>query len=212
RALYNAGVSLVAVSRVDGLEDLFGVKYAPSEVRFYGVDSKDEHEDVFPYTAPARYESDGAEVVLSTEGTPAIFRHNRTVLYNISPAVIGRSYFYEKVENARTSVSDLLYKTSIGLMRELSRPTAFTENGKCGITMFKDTNGNTILLVLDYSEHDQSKLNNEDDKMVVLPDSIWHDAEAIDGKPLRKLIGKDGKLEGVVVNLRHHESALIRLV
>ena len=211
RSLSEAGVSIIAVSRVDGLEDLFGVKYAPSEAHFYGIDSGNEHEAVYPYTAPLRYESNGAEVLLTADGAPAIFRQGKNALFNISPSAMGRSYFFVNVDNARSSISPLLRKTCVELMRDLSRPTAVTSDGKCGITMFEDANGNKMLLVVDYSEHDQTKLDEVREKVIMFPDSTLRGAECVDGKPLGSLIGSDGVLEGVVVRLRAHESALILL-
>lgn len=211
RALYTAGVSIIAVSRVDGLEDLFGVRYAPAEVRYYGIAAGDETESVYPYTALAGYESDGAEVLLTADDTPVVYRNKNAVLFNISPAAVGRSYFFAGVENARSTVSSLLRKQTIQLMRSLSTPVAYTEDEHCGISLFTDTQGNTMLLVVDYSAHDQSKLQTVTEKTVMLSGSCLRGAEAVDGRALRRLIGDDGVLEGISVALHPHESALIRL-
>lgn len=211
RALYEGGVSVIGVSRVDGLEDLFGVKYAPKEVHYYGIDTENVHESVYPYTAVAGYEAAGADVLMTADGTPVLFRHNRTALYNISPAALGRSYFYAGAENARSSISPLLRRSSMALMREFSQPKALTNDGKCGLTLFEDTNGNQLLLVIDYSEHDQTKLDVTAEKTVMLSGCHAHSAESVDGKTIRCLRNEHGELDGIAVSLRPHESVLIRL-
>ena len=96
-------------------------------------------------------------------------------------------------------------------MRSLSCPVACTGDENCGVSLFTDTNGGALLLVVDYSVHDQAKLQSVTEKTVTLPGSEWHGAEAVDGRALRRLIGKDGVLEGIAVALHPHESALIRL-
>lgn len=211
RALHEAGVSIIAVSRIDGLEDLFGVRYAPQEIHYCGIETGTEHENVYPYEAVAGYEADDAETLMSADGTPLIFKNGNTVLFNISPAVIGRSYFFAGVESARSSVSTLLRKTCIRLMCECSSPIARTSDERCGITVFEDTHGNQMLLVIDYSVHDQSKIDTKKEKTIMFSDSQLHGAEAVDGKSIRRLIRCDGILDGITVELHPHESVLIRL-
>ena len=108
------------VSRVDGLEDLFGVSYSPEEVHYYGIEANGKCESVFPYTSVANYKAAGADVILSADATPVIFKKDRTALFNISPSAIGRSSFFDAVDLARSSVSELLRDVSISLMRDLS--------------------------------------------------------------------------------------------
>lgn len=211
RKLYSEGVSLIAVSRVDGLEDLFGVTYSPEEVHYYGIEANGKRESVFPYTSIANYKAADAEVILSADITPVIFKKDRTALLNISPSAIDRSSFFEAVDLARSSVSELLRDVSISLMRDLSAASVFAEDEKCGITLFEDTNGNNLLLAIDYSEHDQKKLYEIREKKITFKNGGWSNAEAIDGKPMRRLIDENGNLDGIVISLRPHESALIRL-
>ena len=71
---------------------------------------------------------------------------------------------------------------------------------------------NTLILAIDYSEHDDAKIYMATEKTVYLNKKTYRDAQCLDGKPLRRLISKDGTLDGVVVTLRRHESALIRLI
>ena len=148
---------------------------------------------------------------MTADGTPVLYRRGRALLYNISPAAVGRAYFYADCQNARSSISPLLRRTSIALMRELSAPTAVCTTENCGVTLFEDTNGSTMLLVIDYSAHDQAKRNTVSEKTVMLTGIDMHGAAAVDGRPLRRLIGDNGRLDGIAVTLHPHESALIRL-
>ena len=99
----------------------------------------------------------------------------------------------------------------MALMREFSQPEALTNDGKCGLTLFEDTNGNQLLLVIDYSEHDQTKLDVTAEKTVMLSGCHAHSAESVDGRTIRCLRNEHGELDGIAVSLRPHESVLIRL-
>jgi hypothetical protein len=81
----------------------------------------------------------------------------------------------------------------------------------CGITHFTDGLGRDILLAIDYSRHDQSEIYLEHEHTVTL-NADYTDAISLDGKQIRKLISDEGRLDGIVVSLRQHESALIELI
>ena len=210
RELHGSGVSLIATGRVDGLEDLFGVKSAPQNVQITELSSAaGTRESVYPVNDTGRYVSDGAECLLFASGVPAIFTHGRTALFNISPMSMGRTWFFRLESNARASNSTLLRETALQLVRSLSHPIA--ESRDCGITLFRTKAEETLLLATDYSRHDDLEVFTERERTVLFNEKCFRDAESIDGKPLRRLISPEGILEGIVVTLRQHESALIRL-
>ena len=78
--------------------------------------------------------------------------------------------------------------------------------------MLKDTADNTILLAIDYSNHDQNKLEFQRESVIRFNEGEYTDAESVNGIPMRKLISKSGRLDGVVLTLRQHESAIIKLI
>ena len=211
RKLYAAGVSLLAVSRVDGLEDLFGVEYAPYEARMYTLEYKGATEDVYPFTETFNYRPRGAETVMTASGNPVYFKNGRCALLNLPAYSVGRIHFKEHAYLGRATNSPLYYSATEALLRSLTSPIA-TADKNCGITLLYDEVGNDILLTIDYSRHDQSELNLEREYTVIFKDKRYSSAEALDKKPLRRLVGKDGKLDGVVVTLRQHESALVKLI
>ena len=111
----------------------------------------------------------------------------------------------------RENISSLLKETTEKLLLELSNPVALA-NGQGGITLFKDENGNDMLLAIDYTNYDTTKNEERNDITVWFNDRKFINACSVDNKPTRKLVGDDGKLDGVVISLRKHESALVKLV
>ena len=101
-------------------------------------------------------------------------------------------------------------KTVKNLILELTSPIAISDGA--GITMLKDVSGNTILVAIDYSRHDQSELELERESVIRFNEGEYTDAESVTGIPMRKLISKSGRLDGIVITLRQHESAIIKLI
>lgn len=209
RDLYSKGVSLFAVSRVDGLEDLFGVEYSPYKRKMYTVESDEGTEDVYPFTETFNYRSTGATVRMSASGNPVYFTYGRTALLNLPAYSVARIHFKEHAYLGRATNSPLYYSVTAKLLRELTAPLASADN-LCGISVFKDENQNELLLAIDYSRHDQSELYLEREYTVTLNED-YKDAVCLDGKPIRKLTSSN-RLDAIVVRLRQHESALIKLV
>ena len=106
RKLYKNGVSLFAVSRVDGLEDLFGVEYSPEEKRIYTVEADGKQEDVYPYTDTFNYKANGAETLMSASGVPVYFKYGRTALLNTAAYSVGRIHYKEHPYLGRTTNSE----------------------------------------------------------------------------------------------------------
>jgi hypothetical protein len=211
RKLHAEGVSLLAVSRVDGLEDLFGVDYAPYKARMYTLEYNGVTEDVYPFTETFNYRSCGAETVMTASGNPVYFKNGRCALLNLPAYSVGRIHFKEHAYLGRATNSPLYYSVTEALLRSLTSPIA-TADKNCGITLLSDEAGNDILLTIDYSRHDQSELDLEREYTVTFTNPVYRDAVCLDGKPMRKLINSNGKLDGIVVTLRQHESALIKLI
>ncbi len=210
RELYKNGVSLFATSRIDGLEDLFGVEYSPEEKRMYTLEADGNCEDVYPFSETFNYKSAGANVRMTASGNPVYFTYGRTALLNLPAYSVGRIHFKEHAYLGRATNSDLYYETTARILRELTLPLATSDN-KCGITLARDESGNELLLAIDYSRHDQSELNLEREYEITL-NKDYTDCVCLDGKPVRKLISRTGRLDGVVVILRQHESAIIKLI
>lgn len=210
RDLHQRGVALIGVSCIDGLEDLFGVCKSKTEKSFSELTTPTgERESVYPMKDTFSYCSIGAQCVLYASDTPAIYTYGNTVLFNVSPLSLGRTWFFKQVVNARSSNSRLLRKTVAECIKRVSSPLAWTDD--CGITLFNTKSGDTMLLCIDYSRHDDSEMYLEKERTIWFTEGRFQDAQSVEGKPMRKLVSQNGSLDGIAVTLRQHESALIRL-
>lgn len=209
RRLHAEGVSLLAVSRVDGLEDLFGVSYAPQKERIYTLSADGKEETTYPYTEVFLYRSAGAEIKMTASGMPVFFKKGNAVLLNLAAYSVGRIHFKEHPYLGRATNSDLFYEVTERLLRTLVSPTA--EANRAGITLFEDEDGKDLLLAIDYSRHDPSEIQKEREYTVTLHGN-YKNAVAVDGRPMRRLISESGRLDGITLTLRRHESALVWLI
>jgi hypothetical protein len=210
RDLYAKGVNLLAVSYVDGLEDLFGVKYAPQSVVIRELISGNVNEPCYPFKDDALYESDGARVLMTASGVPAIFRNGNTALVNFPICSMGRTYFRQSANLGRITNSELLKELFGGVLCQFSSQFVRAEKD-CGVTLFEDEHGNSMLAVIDYSNYDTARQEIGEEKTIEINVGSYADAVCVDGKRMRRLI-QNGTLCGVVVTLRPHESALIKLI
>jgi hypothetical protein len=147
---------------------------------------------------------------MSASGNPVYFAYGRTALLNLPAYSVGRIHFKEHPYLGRTTNCELYFEATAKLLSKLSSPLATADNN-CGITLCKDESGNELLLAIDYSRYDQTELELEREYTITL-NADYRDCECLDGKPIRKLISESGRLDGIVVTLRQHESALIRLI
>ena len=147
---------------------------------------------------------------MSASGNPLYFTYGRTALLNLPAYSVGRIHFKEHPYLGRTTNSPLYFKITAKLLRELCSPLLTSEEG-LGITLFEDESGNDMLLCVDYSRYDQTEIMKEREYKVIL-NSDYRDCLCVDGKTVRKLVSDSGRLDGIVVKLRQHESALIKLV
>jgi hypothetical protein len=210
RRLYEKGVNLIAVSYVDGLEDIFGVKSAPQTVVIRNLSNGEKTESCYPFKDDALYESDGAKVLMSASSVPAIFQKGNAVLVNFPICSMGRTYFRQSANLGRITNSELLKEIFGGVLCQFSAQLIRGEK-ECGVTLFEDEKGDTLNTVIDYSNYEVIRQEIAEEKTIVINDSGYADAVCVDGKPLRRLI-KNGTLSGVVVSLRAHESAIIKLI
>ena len=214
RGLHEAGVALIAVSDVDGLEDLFGVRKERRAAEIFRLVSPDGvSERIFPNTAEFLYQPEGGETVLTAEGTegdgyPAVIRTEKTLLINASVEELGKqSYGIRGANFHPANISALLRGTVSAELREIVSPVAAADG--CGITLFRDKNGDALLLAVDYSDYDAPDIVRES-SVTFRFDGI-RDAEPLYGeKPI--LLRKDGSVRAVVLRLRRQECALVRLI
>jgi len=149
-------------------------------------------------------------VRMTASGNPVYFTYGRTALLNLPAYSVGRIHFKEHPYLGRTTNSELYYEATARLLYELASPLAVCDR-ELGITLLRDEGEKDILLAIDYSRYDQSQIDRKREYTVTLNEN-YTDCECLDAKPIRKLISASGRLDGIVVRLRQHESALIKLV
>lgn len=215
RSLHENGVSLIAVSHVDGLEDLFGVYACPAEPTICRMIASDGRtENLYPGSAQFMYAANDAEVLLEAEGTdavryPVLIGKGKTLLINAPVSELGCGYLEKLPITYMPSISELLRETAAEAIRSINRPVAWAEG--CGITLLKDRSGDTLLLAINYSPYEIDCGPKEYDATVMLEDIRAHHAESIYGPAPSALRADDGMLKGLWLRLHQQECALIRL-
>ena len=157
RRLYEEGVNLIAVSDVTGLEDLFGVKEEPKTAMVNEVHYGEEIEYVYGMEATFQYEANGAEVIMTANGSiPAVLRTDRTMLVNTEMRNLG-SEDPRKVNcsNANHIVGANIRKVLQDEISRLSRPLVQGEN--VGVTLYETIYGRTEVLAIDYRPFDNQE-------------------------------------------------------
>lgn len=209
KRLYNAGVPLVAVGDVSGLEDIFGVKKDERVAHVSRVTWGEQSEHIFPYDAEFFYAPNGAETVLyADDSLPVLMRKGSAVLLNCSVNQVGVDNYKPLCYYGRPNISKLLKQAVSGILCELSRPYAKAD-GRCGVTSFTTENGDTDLLLVDYSPYNEL---SDKEVCVALFDRDVRDITCISRPDVS--IGKyfEGNiLKECRITMKHHEALLLRL-
>lgn len=209
RKLYNEGVGLFAVSDVSGLEDIFGVVHDKRKIKISELSDGIEGEFILPMEAELKYSEAGAKVIVSADGyAPVLMKKNRAALINAPVSVLGRDSFIERVQYGRESISIILKNSCKAVLEELSSPQIKAEG--CGISAFKDKNGDTILVLFDYSEYDQNKLDTYINNVTVKI-NLPNVKDVICDKPVNRFYD-NGHIKEFKVKLKQHETTVIKLL
>ena len=157
RRLYAEGVSLIAVSDIPGLEDIFGVNLNKKNVLVDTLCYNGECESVYPMETEFFYNTNGADVLVSTsDGTPIVMRNDRAIMINANMTDIGYESFEGIAGKARHCLSGLLKCCITDCLRELTTGDALGDG--VGITLFETEKGETVLLAIDYTPFDNLEL------------------------------------------------------
>ena len=209
RALYESGVNLVAVSRVDGLEDLFGVERADARAEVTSVLYDGEREYVRGLPATLPYRPAGAEVVMEGgNGEPLALRTDRTLLLNAPVTSLGCA---DAPATTHSSAPHIVGRQVRRMLRDallaLSRPLALGEP-PVAVTLFETLDGRRELLVIDYTPFDNREHG-------VHPAVVRLDMPGVTGAHSERPLWI-GRKDGIVRELRFHiaprESVFIELL
>ena len=209
RELHTSGVALIATGDVSGLEDIFGVKKNYNVQHVTDVMTDNQREHVFPYDAEFFYAPDSAKTLLQTNGgAPVLMKTGTAVLLNCSVDQVGVDNYKVLCYYGRPNISKLLKETVSNVLCELCRPYAKADR-RCGTTTFITENGDTDILLVDYSRYDD--LSDKETYVEIFNRNV-RDIECISNPDIN--IGKyfDGNcLKEFNVTMRHHEALLFKL-
>ena len=215
RKLYNEGVSLYAIGNVKGLEDIFEVEDCVSKAEIYKLRSaKGTEETIYPDHAEFLYKPLTSEsVVLWAESFdghtfPAIIKGERTCLINASIDQLGRRSYENHHLFTATNISPLVRALTVQTLTALSKPVAKSDGA--GLTLFEDEHGNTLMLVIDYSDYDLADTERTWNSTVMFNELKVNEIEVLYGnKP--SVLKKNGEVKGVFFELHQQECALYKL-
>ncbi|MBR6729087.1 MAG: hypothetical protein IKL80_02905, partial [Clostridia bacterium] len=208
RRLYYEGVSLLAVSDVTGLEDIFGVIKEPREMTLNRICYNGVCEYVRENKARLAYSSKEAEVILSAEnGEALVMMHERTALINTAVTNLGSADSqYMSIASSLHIVGHLVRTALQDVLTKLSNPLAVGEN--VGVTLFETQEGKNVLLAIDYTPFDNKEHGVKEAVIRLHMDTVTGvscNREIFTGK-------KDGKIREIRFNILPHESVFVELL
>ncbi len=207
RNLYKNGVSLIATSDVDGLEDIFGVKKNARTVHTNTLYFGNKEENIYPLDVEYQYEACGADVVISAnENTPAILKNGRAVLVNAPAPTLGLHWYSELIQFGRENISNLMHEAMETVLSEIT-DAPVKANG-CGLSAFTTKEGKTVLVLFNYTSYHMEHLPAEvtvDINIGGIKDIICTDAK------FTKFI-KDGCIYKLKATLPPRSTAVIELI
>ena len=156
RRLYEQGVGLVAVSRIDGLEDIFGVAPNSHKATIDMLQVGENTEYIYPIETELFYEPVDAEVLASANGEPLVMRKGRALLINAPTTDIGFECYEGFTGKTRENVSPLFRHSIKRFLRELAEPVVLGQD-RLGTTLIETEKGETVLVAIDYSPMDNIK-------------------------------------------------------
>lgn len=207
RRLYNAGVNLIALSDITGLEDIFGVEPCVKTAKVSYVEYNGKKEYVYNTTAEFRYKPKFAKVEVSASGNPVCLATDRTLLINTALYSLGCADKGKRCgAKGAFIVGSLIRKAITDSVIRLSSPTVLGEN--VGTTVFETENGDRVLLAINYTPFDNREHTIKEAIVKInLPDVIDVTSE---------ISVKSAKLNGMVNEIRFdiqpHGFAFIKLL
>jgi len=207
RRLYEQGVGLVAVSCIDGLEDIFGVTANNRKVKVDTLEIGEEQEYIYPLETEFFYEPTDAQVLASVNGGPLVLRKDRAMLINAPTTDIGYEC-HEGNSKGRKNVSPLLKKAMRGFLRDLARPSILGQE-LLGPTLFETEKGETILMAIDYSPMDNIE---RDARPVTVALNQKGFQNAVSDRDIMILRDENGDICQLRFRILPQESVFIKLV
>lgn len=214
RLLHSQGITLIAVGKVPGLEDLFGVKQQFTSAVVNSLSDNIRLEKITPFTSEFSYAATDGRVELYANELPVIISGNNTVLFNTCASQVGIDSVWQFYSQGRPNISVLLKETFVRVLDDKLSSVARCSD-ESGITIVKTESGDNLMVITDYSEYDQSKLDTKRFSEVVFSDKRWKDALYIpveNHNPDIYKVYQDNRLAEMRVQLRPQETLMFKLI
>lgn len=210
RRLYHDGVALIATGDVSGLEDIFGVTSRPVTKKIHRINYNGESELVYPSVCRLPYEANGAERIVGAENEGIIFRNGRALLLNACLSDVGIDSYTAFSYAGRANISKLIRAAIGDFLKSVSEPLAHCDD-RCGIEIVKTVNGDTLVVLTDYSPYSNEKPRTVgvrfDNLNVSAVENLWYDAHDIN----MNFFERNGRIDGFSAVIRPREVLIFKL-
>ena len=213
RDLYKKGVTLIAVSRVGELSDIFGVKENLVKKDVNTLCTKNEEEYIFPNNAEFFHENVSGEVLLwANDDIPVVIKKENAILVNTAIGQVGIDSLHTIDTNGRMNISKLMRSVLKDACKESVSSVAESSEGT-GITLHETEKGETLLVLTDYSIYSQEK------REIPHMREVWLNEEFTDIEYLNVCndnieLGRNyenGVLKSISVMIRPQETLMFKL-
>ncbi len=212
RQLYEEGAPIIAVSEVEGLEDIFGVQLNRHNARLTYLKSKDDVEYIAPIDTEVYYDVVDGEVLLCADGgEPILIKKGNALLINAPIGEVGIETLKYAAFLGAYNISSLIENILMENITNLST-SEFRASKRCGITPFVNEKQEDIILLIDYSK-DLDGVDYENGRLVEvdLPKGYM----GVEGIYNAKEIGvhmQDGNVRKIVLPILRQQSVLLKLI
>lgn len=212
--LHSEGIPMLAVSDVGELNDIFGVNENKQNAIVQELICGEAKEAVAPITTEFRYTADDKDVYLTAdERYPVLIKYKNTAVLNAPISQLGVNISCANYHNGPENISELLKNNVRKIVRELVNPL-YCVDEQCGITVFENTNGETMLLLIDYSDHNHADVYTRNTSVTIrIGEKNVVDVQLVAGT--NKSIGVhkvNGVVDAINVVIKPQESVLLRVI
>lgn len=211
RHLYENGTPLIAVSEVEGLEDIFGVKLNRHRTKLTHLTDKKTMEYIAPIDAEVFYDTaDGEGLLFADNGEPILIKKGNAFLINAPIGEVGIETLKYAAFLGAYNISSLIENIVMETITELST-SEFRASKRCGITPFVNEKQEELLLLIDYSK-DLDGVDSECGRLIEV--SFPKGYTSVEGLYNAREIGvhmQEDNITKIVLPILRQQSILLKL-
>lgn len=212
RRLYENGTSMIAVSEVEGMEDVFGVALHRHRTKLTYLTDKQTTEYIAPIDTEIFYDAVDGEVLLYADNNkPILIKKGNAFLINAPIGEVGIETLKYAAFLGAYNISSLIENIVADTVIQLST-SEFKASKRCGITPFVNEKQEDVLLLIDYSK-DLDGVDYEHGRIVEvnLPKGYKDAVGIYNGKEIGKY-AQNGNVRKIVLPILRQQSVLVKLI